>query len=252
MGKHYEGFCRLCGNYGKLTFEHIPPKKAFNDNLKLLRTMEDHLSDRPESFYSKFRRGLGKYSLCEMCNNNTGALYGRAFVDWTRQGFEWFDKVEGEKVLTLPYYIKPLNVLKQVMVMAVAMSAEVSLDAHRDIRQFLLSPWQRYMPSDYRAFVYFNMRGQLRFSSGMAILNTEGKGSDYVMAEVALPPFGYCVTRPVGDRRSLAESQGLYDITWFANYKLNEWARVHLRIPTRESNFPSPLDYRNREGVEAA
>jgi hypothetical protein len=96
------------------------------------------------------------------------------------------------------------------------------------------------------------MRGQLRFSSGMAILNTEGKGSDYVMAEVALPPFGYCVTRPVGDRRSLAESQGLYDITWFANYKLNEWARVHLRIPTRETNFPSPLDYRNREGVEAA
>lgn len=251
MGKNRIGFCRLCGGYGKLTFEHIPPKKAFNDHQQLLRTMEDHLSERP-SAYSKFRRGLGKYSLCEPCNNRTGAWYGSAFVEWTRQGFEWFDKVEGEKILSLPYYIKPLNVLKQVMVMAMAMSAEVSLDAHRDIRQFLLSPRQRYMPSNYRAFVYFNMRGQLRFTSSMAILNTEGMGSDYVMAEVALPPFGYCVTRPVGDRRSLAESKGLYEITRFANYGLGEWVKVHLRIPTRETNFPSPLDYRNLEGAEAA
>lgn len=234
-----------------MSFEHIPPRKAFNDQQRLLKTMEDHLSDRPAGFYSKFRRGLGKHSLCETCNNNTGGWYGGAFVEWTKQGFEWFDKVGGEKMLTLPYYIKPLNVLKQVMVMAVAMSAEVSLHAHRDLRQFLLRPEQRHVPSDYRAFVYFNMKGQLRFTSGMAILDTEGKGSDYVMAEIALPPFGYCITRPVGDRRSLAESKGLFDITRFSTFGLDEWARVHLRIPTRETNFPSPLDYRNLEGVEA-
>lgn len=234
-----------------MTFEHIPPKKAFNDHQQLLRTLEDHISGRPGG-YLRFRKGLGKYSLCERCNNNTGSWYGPAFVDWTRQGFEWFNKVEGEKILSLPYYVQPLNVLKQVMVMAVAMSNEVSLDAHKEIRRFLLRPGQRYMPSDYRAFVYFNMRGQLRFTSGMAILDTEGKGSDYVMAEVALPPFGYCVTRPVGHRQSLAASKGLYEITQFSRYGLDEWAIVHLRIPTRETNFPSPLDYRNREGVEAA
>ena len=251
MGKNYTGYCRLCGDYGKLSFEHIPPKKAFNDHQQLLRTMEDHLSDRPNS-HSRYRKGLGKYSLCESCNNHTGAWYGSAFVEWTKQGFEYFNKVEGEKVLSLPYYIRPLNVLKRMMVMAAAMSAEVSLDAHRDIRRFLLRPRQRYMPSNYRAFVYFNMRGRLRFTPSMAILDTEGKGSDYVMAEVALPPFGYCVTRPVGDRQSLAESKGLYEITQFSNYGLDEWVRVHLRIPTRETNFPSPLDYRNLQGVEAA
>lgn len=251
MAKNHIGLCRLCGGYGKLTFEHIPPKKAFNDHQQLLRTMQDHLAERPGA-HSRFRKGLGKYSLCESCNNRTGAWYGSAFVEWTRQGFEWFDKVEGEKILTLPYYVRPLNVLKQVMVMAVAMSAEVSLAAHKDIRQFLLSPRQRYMPSDYRAFVYFNMKGQLRFTSGMAILDTEGKGSDYVMAEVALPPFGYCVTRPVGDNQSLAESKGLFEITRFSNYGYDEWVKVHLRIPTRETNFPGPLDYRNLQGVEAA
>jgi hypothetical protein len=247
MAQYYEGFCRLCGRYGKLSFEHIPPKKAFNDHQQLLRTMEDHLSKRS---YSRFRKGLGSYSLCERCNNYTGAWYGQAFVAWTRQGYDWLDKVHGEKMLNLPYYIRPLNVLKQVLVMAMAMSTEVSLNAHRDVRQFLLSPRQRHLPLDYRAFVYFGMKGQLRFNSGMALLDTEGKGADFIMAEVALPPFGYYVTRPVGDRPSLAESKGLYDISWFANYGFNEWTQVHLRIPTRETHFPSPLDYRNLQGIE--
>lgn len=33
--------------------------------------------------------------------------------------------------------------------------------------------------------------------------------SDYIMAEVALLPVGYCAARPAGDRGSLAESKGL-------------------------------------------
>lgn len=247
MARYFEGYCRLCGTYGKLSFEHIPPKRAFNEHQQLLRTMEDHLSKRA---YSRFRKGLGNYSLCEPCNNNTGAWYGPAFVSWTKQGYDWLDRVHGEKILNLPYYIRPLNVLKQILVMAAAMSGEASVRAHHDLRRFVLSPYQRHMPPDYRAFVYYGMKGLLRFSSGMALLDTEGKGADFIVAEVALPPFGYCVTRPMGDRRSLAESKGLYDISWFANYRYNEWTQVHLRIPTRETHFPSPLDYRNLRGVE--
>jgi hypothetical protein len=224
MAQYYEGFCRLCGNYGKLSFEHIPPKKAFNDHQQLLRTMEDQLSKRS---YSRFRKGLGTYSRCARCHNYTRSWYGSAFVAWTKQGYEWLDKVHGPKMLNLPYYIRPLNVLKQILVMAVAMSPEVSLDGHRDLRQFLLNPRQRHMPRGYRAFVYFGMKGQLKFKSGMALLDTEGKGADFIVGEVALPPFGYCVTEPVGDRRSLAESKGLYDISWFTT------------VPTLFSSFGS-------------
>jgi hypothetical protein len=178
------------------------------------------------------------------------AWYGQAFVTWTRQGFDWLDKVEGEKALVLPYYIRPLNVLKQVLVMAVAMAGERSLKAHRELRRFLLNPRLRYLPADYRTYVYFGMKGQLRFTGGMAILDTAGQGSDYIIAEIALPPFGYCVTRPVGNRPSLAGSKGLYDISWFSNYGFNEWTQIHLRIPTRETHFPGPLDYRNSQGEE--
>jgi hypothetical protein len=117
-------------------------------------------------------------------------------------------------------------------------------------RGSLLNPKDRYIPSDYRVFVYFNLEGQLRFASEMAILDITGKGAEFIQAEVALPPFGYCITRPMPGRKSLAESKGLNEITWFSQFRYNEWTTVHLRIPTRETNFPSPLDYRNKFGVE--
>ena len=45
------GVCRLCGEYTKLSFEHVPPKAAFNDrpvvnaNIKMLIKKEADLDD---------------------------------------------------------------------------------------------------------------------------------------------------------------------------------------------------------------
>jgi hypothetical protein len=247
MASKHKGLCRLCGDYKELSFEHIPPRKAFNEHQRVFRTAQDHLSGWP---YSKYRKGLGQYSLCVECNNLTGSWYGEAFVAWTRQGFEWFDKVKGERTLNLPYYIKPLNVLKQAIVMALALSPESSIGPNLELRRFVLRPRQKYLPGDMRVFVYFCMDGEVRFASGMAILDTAGGGSDFVMAEVALPPFGYCITSPIGDRKSLAEEKGLFDISWFSRFGYNEWTQVHLRVPTRSAAMPFPLDYRNKHGEE--
>ena len=248
MPSSFVGFCRLCGEYKNLSFEHVPPQSAFNNHQRLLQTMQDKIEERP---YSRFRRGLGKHTLCESCNNLTGGWYGEAFVSWTKQGFEWFDKVKGEQMLSLPYYIKPLNVLKQSLVMALAMSPESSLKYHRELRRFVLSPRQKYLPPQYRVHVYFNMDGQPRFASGMAVMKVgEGGGANYIEAEVSLPPFGYSITSPVGDYKSLADAADLYEITWFSRYNYDEWAVVHLRIPSRETHQPFPLDYRSRDEIE--
>ena len=36
-----EGYCHICGKYGKLSFEHIPPQKALNNNKALVYTGEN-------------------------------------------------------------------------------------------------------------------------------------------------------------------------------------------------------------------
>ncbi len=52
------GICRLCGNFDKLIFEHIPPKKAFNNKQILLRTFEKLIAEK-SNYREPFNKGLG-------------------------------------------------------------------------------------------------------------------------------------------------------------------------------------------------
>jgi hypothetical protein len=247
MKNKHEGYCRLCGTFTKLTYEHNPPKSAFNDSQQIFQTMQDLMSNRRNS---KFRQGIGKYSLCEKCNNLTGAWYGTSFVSWTRQGFEWISKLEAGTKISLPFHIQPLNVVKQVLVMALAMTSEHTLDYHYELRRFLLNKDTKYLPPKYLVHVYFNRNGEPRFASDMVISKVDNNSMSYVEAEVALPPFGYCVTKSIKNTLSIAQNEGLSDITWFSQFDYNIWTTVYLEIPLRETNEPFPLDYRTKEEVD--
>ena len=247
MKKAQEGFCRLCGQYKKLSFEHIPPRSAFNDRQQVFQTMQDLFSGRG---YSKFRRGVGAYSICETCNNRTGAWYGEAYAEWARQGLEWLDKLETNSILDLPYYIKPLNVIKQVIVMALAMSPENTVHYENELRRFVLNREQKYLQSKEKVYVYFSHDGQPRFASGAVIMNVKSGGGAFVKAEISLRPFGYCICSPVRNTKLLPASQGLYDITWFSEFDYNIWTSIYLRIPLLETHEPFPLDYRTKAEIE--
>lgn len=244
-------YCRLCGKYVEMTFEHIPPRSAFNDQQRLFKTIEDLIGSSNRK-YSRFRRGLGKHSLCIDCNRKTGGWYGKAFVSWTRQGMNWLEKLGQEPHVDLPFNIYPLNVVKQVLVMAIAMSSHQTMSYHYDLRRFLLNPEQKYLPTKYSVFTYFNRDGTPRFASDMVVTNVKKGAGSYVETEVALPPFGYCVSKPVKAMKSLAVEQGLYDITWFAEFDYNFWTTIYLRAPLKETHQAFPLDYRTKDEVEDA
>jgi hypothetical protein len=247
MSENNQGICRLCGCYRDLSFEHIPPKSAFNDQFIAFETMQNMLDGHS---HSVFRKGLGKQSLCVRCNSETGGWYGKSFAEWSKQGLEWFDKLGDKSLLNLPYYIKPLNVIKQILVMALAMSSEKTLNYHQELRYFVLNKEARYLPPKYRVHVYFKKDGEPRFASEMAIMRIDQKSGSYVEAEVSLPPFGYCISTPIKGVASLADSQGLYEITWFSRFAYNEWVPIFLKLPERETHEPLPLDYRSKVAVD--
>jgi hypothetical protein len=247
MPENIMEICRICGFYKDLTFEHIPPKSAFNDQLIVFETMQNLLDSHS---HSVFRKGMGKQSLCAKCNSETGGWYGKAFAEWSKQGLSWFDKLGDKSLLALPYYIKPLNVIKQILVMALAMSSEKTLNYHQELRFFVLNKEARNLPSKYKIHVYFNKDGQPRFASEMAIMRTDKNSGSYVEAEISLPPFGYCITTPIKGISSLADSQGLYEITWFSQFAYDEWVPVYLRLPERETHEPLPLDYRSKSEID--
>src|SRR5208337_3390410 len=82
-----QGHCWLCNKYGKLSKEHIPPKKAFNDCPLLLMKIDEHSTKKGVLEWAPDRQQRGVYfrSLCEACNNRYGAWYGEAYVHLVRR-----------------------------------------------------------------------------------------------------------------------------------------------------------------------
>ena len=86
-----EGICKLCGKKRKLTFEHVPPNKAFNSETVVNYFLKDINDTAPmideseiseKNIYGKDnQRGGGGYYLCGDCNNNTGSWYMDEYVD---------------------------------------------------------------------------------------------------------------------------------------------------------------------------
>src|ERR1700682_6530709 len=107
-----EGRCAVCGLYGPLTFEHIPPKAAFNDCPVVLYKWDEFEKGVGEGTYQK--AGRGAHVLCEKCNNNTGGAYGAAFAEWCRLGFERVQYVVEKKPCRYVGTIQPARVLKQL------------------------------------------------------------------------------------------------------------------------------------------
>ena len=85
MAKHF-GKCALCGQECELTFEHIPPRAAFNSTPTKPVSGEELLDDDRMPWdttglkYTNQQKGMGRYSLCPKCNNDTGSWYGDDYI----------------------------------------------------------------------------------------------------------------------------------------------------------------------------
>ena len=90
--KNHFGKCALCGKECQLTFEHIPPRKAFNWMPAKPITGEKIVDNKDRIFpwdiegipYSNQQKGMGLPTLCSDCNNNTGAWYGNEYVEFAK------------------------------------------------------------------------------------------------------------------------------------------------------------------------
>lgn len=246
--------CRVCGSIAQLTFEHVPPKAAFNNHGVLFVAMKDLLlrsevGDPRTARRHKAPRGVGGNTLCARCNNETGALYGVAYADWAFQGMRYrFAAREGSS-LQLPFHFFPGRIAKQVMCMFASACGVGLFDANHDLRRFVLNKDHRGLPPKYRLFAYLMAArsGNSRQSGITGLISGIGHGSrTHTFSEIAFPPFGYVLTidspPPFDDK--------LLDITAFAGFGYHDFRSEYLRMPLREVNSYFPADFRTREQWE--
>lgn len=123
MRRKQKGYCHICGGYGELSYEHIPPENALNNNKAIIYTGDDVIKryKGEKSRYVCQQQGMGKYSLCEDCNNKTGSWYVPQYSD-VAKGVAWSlhkrEKLEHGDILGFSSnHFPALAFIKQVITM---------------------------------------------------------------------------------------------------------------------------------------
>ncbi|WP_090078415.1 hypothetical protein [Halpernia frigidisoli] len=86
-----EGICHICRKWNLLNYEHFPPRSAYNKQTRFFSVpSDDYYQNFTEYINGKRPKaklnqgGLGKYCLCEDCNNFLGLKYVNDYVSFAK------------------------------------------------------------------------------------------------------------------------------------------------------------------------
>lgn len=241
------GTCCICGQEGPLTFEHVPPRAAFNDRPVLELAFDAILKMEPgkDPEGGKIRqRGAGAYALCEVCNNRTGAWFSSDFAYWCHQGMDLLLRTGGEPTLCYPFRIYPLRVIKQILAIFCSTNGPGFARRNQDIAALLLSKERRFLSPDFGVFAYLNLRGGSRQTGITSILRLDASPSVVTLNEFCFPPFGYVLTMG-----SPPPEPQLVDISFFSKYGYDDFRTFYMSFPVLETHLALPGDYRSLDQI---
>lgn len=222
--KVVEGKCSVCGNPGRLSFEHVPPRSAFNDKPISVQN-HIHLFENESYLYKKSshsNKGFGAYTLCERCNNNTGEWYAKDFADFAIQAMNHLKAHEGAHGLhSIPFKIKPLNIIKQITMMFFSANKGVILSADQELVDFVMDKEKTELPEKYRIYLYYTLSKHKRMNGNSTIRTDNGLITNW--SEINFQPFGYLFSID-----SPPPNQFMADITNFAMFPYN--MEIELKI----------------------
>jgi len=248
MRKKVYGNCSICGCYKKLSFEHIPPKAAFNNKRVVSVKFENIISLGPaEKIKGKTQqRGAGAFTLCDKCNNDTGGWYGKDFVNWCYQCYDTIVRSNGKPTLFYLHYMLPLRILKQIVCMFLSLNGPGFSSLSPELRRFVLNKESKYLSPKYRFFTYYNLEGRFRYL-GVSVRGIFGTSFETLpMSELSFPPLGYLMTldgKNPGDKR-------LCEITHFSRYSYNEFQVMESKMAVLPTHLYFPGDYRTKREIE--
>ena len=256
MGKHF-GKCALCRKECDLSFEHIPPRSAFNSIPARPVSGEDLIRDNDRLpwdvkglHYDHQQKGMGKYSLCEDCNNNTGSWYGNAYA----QIAHLFHNALLEPISNIAIGLKvkgvyPLQFIKQVASMFCSVN---NFDDERFValRQFVLDKEAVGLDkSKYKICMYFTRSHFMKYVPMTAVLTGPAHGSNrfghILVSEITAYPLGFVLFINPSDTY---EYEG-FDITCFADWKYEARALIDFPLYILEVNDIFPTFYRTKEEI---
>lgn len=254
MSNSHFGKCALCRQECELSFEHIPPRSAFNykpvksvTGDKILNDPDRMPWDTDGLEYSNQQRGMGKFSLCDSCNKNTGRWYGTAYKRMAQAGHLLLsDHISPDENLVIVKDIYPLRFIKQVISMFCSVNS-IEDDRLPELRQFVLNQQETGLDkSKYKLCMYFTKSRYRKYAPLSIIINDiNGAPICTVVSEITAYPLGFTLFFNPTDALVF---DGV-DITGFADFGYDEKADIGLPICILEMNDLLPTFYRTQEEI---
>lgn len=241
------GYCSICKEYTKLSFEHVPPRAAFNDKPTRMAKGKNLISqigkDDLDNIKTKvYQRGAGEYTLCVRCNNTTGRWYGTAYVSFAYQAASILHYTKNNPTLIYPYMIYPLRVYKQIISMFCSANGRGFAKQYEEITKFVLNREKKYLSPEIRVFCYYNPSGRARQTGISSMVSI---GSDIqVISEISFFPLGFVMLLD-----SNPKDLNIVDISDFSRFGYNDWKQLNLQMPAHDIFTYFPGDFRSREEV---
>lgn len=253
MEKHY-GKCALCRQECELSFEHIPPRAAFNSTPAKPVTGEGLLDDNRMPWdttglkYTNQQRGMGRFSLCQKCNSDTGSWYGDDYKIVARAVHSILSepidpKYQGFGVRN----IHPLRFIKQVLSMFCSINnfEDERIDA---IRRFVIDKDAVGLDkSKYKVCMYLTRSTLMKYAPLTVVLKMrETACESMALSEITAYPLGFVL---YFDPTDTFHYDGL-DITYFAECGFDDVADIQMPFCIYEMNDFLPTYYRSKEEIQ--
>lgn len=257
MNNKKQGKCHLCGKECKLTFEHLPPEKANNHretHAIVGDTLMNHIGGIKEPWdlsglrYKKLQRGMGNYTLCAECNNNTGNWYANDYIKFANTiGYILNNQVDLSKTEAMRIELAelyPLRIIKQILCMFASTMHPEFLDANNDLREFIQNKESTTFDiKKYRISMYA-MKNQKSSWSGLMALFYDKEIK--TVAYMDLYPVGFILElEPTGE--NFKYTTDITNMVKDCNYNTKCVLNITLNIVERNTFFLG--DFRTKEEI---
>lgn len=257
MSRAKRGICAICGKEIELTFEHIPPKSAFNNRPAKPITSEELLrADQEEDKvpwdteglrYINLQKGMGGYYLCQECNNNTGSWYGKDYTIFAKSIGKWLqnsDVLTGNTYLVEIGEIYPLRIIKQAVSMICSINQHLRMTGDKritELAEFVQNKDKTHLDNSMFQVLMYATKSELMKFNPMTAIISDGVT---LISEVVAFPLGFAVN--FTPERILTTG---IDITGFSEYSYDDKSSFQIPLSVVETNIEFPYDFRSKEEI---
>ena len=288
MAKKHYGQCALCGRECELTYEHIPPKSAFNSKPAKMYTGDKLILDSDRLpwdvqglTYLNRQQGAGRYSLCKDCNSKTGTWYGSAYREIAHIMAYALQAHENSTIQGIGIRdVYPQRFIKQVLSMFCSVNDHASLKAFANPVQVNrdkdLSPlFQTLFDAQQGLFEASKLMDELRafvlqkdavgldkdkfrvcmYATRSPLLKLAGITSSIDIHEPSNIVLSEITAEPLGFLLYFNPPKGFEhkgcDITAMADLRYDDMTSIEMPLQIFEMNTYFPNDYRSKKEIES-